>query len=207
MERERIIGVLLEVITQALEARGESAHRLTAQLIREKLNELLHAYVFSQRAPSPSVAQYNALKDCVRAADSLADILRIASATLNQRATPLLESLRTLLEFRLLLGDTILGCSDALDRERRKDPPRVDTPIPTRLSTSPKKVSAKDVLTDTKKRILDFIRQRPEVRTKDLIEEFSSISGRTIKRNLKELVMSGELTKRAEHKAVFYSAP
>ena len=61
-------------------------------------------------------------------------------------------------------------------------------------------------LTDTKKKILDFIKSYPNTRTKDRIYELNMISGRTIKRNLIDLLKSGFLSKRVDNKAVYYYA-
>ncbi len=59
-------------------------------------------------------------------------------------------------------------------------------------------------LTENQERILGFIRQSEVARAKDIIDEFSVLSERTVKRNLKELMSSGLVQKRLENRAVFY---
>ena len=61
-------------------------------------------------------------------------------------------------------------------------------------------------LTKTQESILEFVRQEPDCRTKDVISQFSALSQRTIKRGLKELNEEGRIIKRLDGVAVYYSA-
>ncbi len=60
-------------------------------------------------------------------------------------------------------------------------------------------------LNESKKKMLDFIKSYPERRTKDLIYEFNTISSRTVKRNLTDLLQAGLLKRRVESGATYYS--
>ncbi|OGN41327.1 MAG: hypothetical protein A2606_02070 [Candidatus Yanofskybacteria bacterium RIFOXYD1_FULL_42_10] len=60
-------------------------------------------------------------------------------------------------------------------------------------------------LSVNKEKIIHFIKKFPNARTKDIIEEFSVLSARTVKRNLSELAQSGLLRKSIKSKAVYYS--
>lgn len=71
--------------------------------------------------------------------------------------------------------------------------------------TKPPKLS-KRRKNDNKNKILDFVRRAPETRTREIIEEFSVLSERTVKRTLKELREEGLIVKKADNGAVFYSA-
>jgi uncharacterized membrane protein len=64
----------------------------------------------------------------------------------------------------------------------------------------------KNKLTETQQKILDYVRREPNCRTKDVINQFSALSERTIKRGLKELNEEGKIVKRFEGVAVYYSA-
>ncbi len=66
--------------------------------------------------------------------------------------------------------------------------------------------SRKNKLNDSKKRLLEFIKSYPDKRARDLIYEFNTVSSRTIKRNLTELLRAGLLKKRIEDGAVYYSS-
>lgn len=61
-------------------------------------------------------------------------------------------------------------------------------------------------LTETKKKILNFVKSYPNSRTKDIIYELNTISGRTVKRNLMDLLKVGFIKKRVDNKAVYYYA-
>ena len=63
-----------------------------------------------------------------------------------------------------------------------------------------------DKLASSKKKILDFIKSYPNTRTKDIVYEFNTFSGRTVKRNLTELLRAGLVKKRIDNKAVYYYA-
>ncbi len=59
-------------------------------------------------------------------------------------------------------------------------------------------------LNQSQKKILEFIKSSPDIRTKDIISEFSVLSDRTVKRNLTDLLHSGFIKKRVDNKAVYY---
>lgn len=74
------------------------------------------------------------------------------------------------------------------------------------MSSIAKSSFRKDELTETKKKILNFVKSYPNSRTKDIIYELSNFSGRTIKRNLTDLLKVGFIKKRVDNKAVYYYA-
>ncbi len=63
----------------------------------------------------------------------------------------------------------------------------------------------KKELSKTQEKILDFVRRLPDRRTKDVVDEFSAISQRTVKRVLKELSEEGKIYKKKDRGAVYYS--
>lgn len=71
------------------------------------------------------------------------------------------------------------------------------------IKTVPKKTNK---LTSSKKNILDFIKSYPNTRAKDIVYEFNALSGRTVKRNLTDLLSAGLVKKRIDNKAVYYYA-
>lgn len=98
-----------------------------------------------------------------------------------------------------------------LTRQRNNDPMGIkpearsknDRPAqPVELRKKPEKDTK---LNQSKRKILDFIRSSPGIRTKDIIHEFNALSDRTVKRNLMELLQTGLVQKRIENKAVYYS--
>lgn len=61
-----------------------------------------------------------------------------------------------------------------------------------------KSISSKD-------KILNFIRKTKKIRTRDLVEQFSAFSQRTVKRTLKELIGDGVIKREEDERAVYYS--
>ncbi len=61
-------------------------------------------------------------------------------------------------------------------------------------------------LSRAQEKILEFVKQAPDCRTKEVINQFSALSSRTVKRGLKELSDIGRISKRFEGGAVYYSA-
>src|SRR3989338_6248291 len=85
--------------------------------------------------------------------------------------------------------------------------PTEQTPLIT--ASSPvvwKNKQGKGKLTKTQEEILEFVRKEPDCRTKDVMNQFSVLSQRTVKRGLKELNEEGKIAKRIERGAVYYSA-
>ena len=56
-----------------------------------------------------------------------------------------------------------------------------------------------------KEQIFNYIKKTPDIRTKEIMSEFSALSGRTVKRSLKELTDGGFLKKRSDGAAVYYT--
>jgi len=98
---------------------------------------------------------------------------------------------KNILSFRLELMKQISGT------KKKKEPVSVQdkASLILRLEANP-----------NKKKILKFISKSPEVRTKDILSEFSALSRRTVKRNLQELLRDGFLKKLSKDKAMYYSA-
>ncbi len=71
------------------------------------------------------------------------------------------------------------------------------------ITASPAIVREKKI-DGNREKILNFIQRFPNTRTKEIIDEFETISVRTVKRSLKGLVADGLLQKRDEGNAVFY---
>lgn len=74
-----------------------------------------------------------------------------------------------------------------------------------REEISPENIIKKSTkLNQSKKKILEFIKLSPNIRTKDIISEFNALSDRTVKRNLTDLLRTGLIKKRVDSKAVYY---
>lgn len=96
------------------------------------------------------------------------------------------------------------------------DPENSKTQIQTKIPVGKKetnsqnrieKVNGKNsaMLSENKKKILEFISQSSSVRPKNVLNQFNHLTKRTVKRNLQELFQAGFLKKENRDKAVLYT--
>lgn len=169
-----------------------------AKIFYRKLCRLVSAYVrFVGEPDSPGVAQYRT--DCIGALNQCLEMLEYFSHLKMVPPTPLLFADHALLRLRLELTSAV---PQKIKKETESAPKKEIAARPQRTKKEKKEMK----LNTNQEGIFNFVKRFPNVRTKDVIEQFSAISQRTVKRNLKELVSSGFLHKRSENKAVFYSA-
>ena len=133
-----------------------------------------------------SVAQSSTSQRLRYSLEMLSDLLNDLDHLGLARLTPLLAAQKSILEY-LANVQTV----------------KKETNIPKEQKIPP--ASPSKPLSVNQEKIFNFIRTTPNVRTKDIIDEFRSLSERTVKRSLKELTQSGLIRKRAENKAVYYS--
>jgi predicted HTH transcriptional regulator len=113
----------------------------------------------------------------------------------------LLETDKNILAYK----QEVMKIESALENESRPKPePRPASPEPAR-KVKPKTENIPEV-NETKKKIIAFIRTQPQIRAKEILVELSSISNRTIKRNLKELVDSGMVIRYSDNGIIYYSS-
>lgn len=153
--------------------------KFLARKLYDKLSEFISSYV-AQSAGDIRVAT-----------DSLLELLDYLEHSKMVAATPLLYARRSLFAFKLQLI-RIQPRQPAAEKERKAVSP--DVP----------KVKKEINLSGNKQKILNYIKRSPDSRTKDIIYEFSVLSDRTVKRNLKELVSEGLVKKVAKDNAVYY---
>lgn len=149
----------------------------------------------NNRGADRNVAQYYTMyvRKSVQTALEFLDELRYLKLA---DPTPLFVAEKALLKLKVLLI-----YSSQINDLKRIDSNSGD------IQKSSENPSARDdsKLSDSQKRILQFVNQAKTVRTKEIIDEFSSLSQRTVKRNLKDLVGLGWLRKKSENRAVYYS--
>lgn len=153
------------------------------------------------------VAQYQVLLEKQLASiDSLQDVLKeFQYLKIVKNDSLLLQTELDLLDIKLgmcKMKKELVSIGNDEDNSNHYDqnPQRENTKI---VRTVPKK---NNKLTSSKKKILDFIKSYPNTRTKDIVYEFNALSGRTVKRNLTDLLSAGLVKKRIDNKAVYYYA-
>src|SRR3989338_7189809 len=129
--------------------------------------------------------------------DGLLELLDYLEHSKSVSTTPLLYARKNLLNFKL---DLI-----KLHHQTVQPVPKLKENKPAIFV--PKNIQPKNLKeSSNKEKIFNFIKHSPNSRTKEIIEEFSILSERTVKRNLKELTTEGLVRKWAKDNGVFYSA-
>jgi hypothetical protein len=172
----------------------------------KKIEHLTAAYIdfkISGSGEGHSVAQYNASKDMKFSLDTLIDLVEYLNKLNLANTTSLLQAQKYLLEANIELTRQIKELATALEsiKETGTEKEIISAPV---KKSQPKEKPKNFSLNESKSKILEFIKNNPDVRTKDIIKEFNSLSDRTVKRNLTELIKEGIISKRTENKAVFY---
>ncbi len=178
--------------------------KFLAQKLYKKLNDFIIGYIkFS--AQTTNVAQSVPDKELLSAINSLLEFSEYLEHYKTINHIPLLLAQRRLLFVKLdlikLTNKTKL-VKPELKEELRKIASE-DLIKPSVININSDNDDAR--LSVNKEKIIRFIKKSPSVRTKDIIEEFSILSARTVKRNLSELIQEGFLRKSTKDKAVFYS--
>ena len=161
--------------------------KFLARKLYDKLSDFVSVYSLP---PKDNVAQYSTT--LLTTTNSLLELLDYLEHSKTTAATPLLYARRSLFAFKLQLIRIQPG-QPIIEKERAASPV---TP----------KIKKEINLSGNKEKILNYIKRSPDSRTKDIIYEFSVLSERTVKRNLKELVRGGLVKKSSKDKdkAVYY---
>ncbi len=124
----------------------------------------------------------------------------------NIEETPLLNLQQALLEMKLEAIILIKNVKKVSQKPTESLPEAEESPIPVKIRPA-KSLKPTPSLNRNQESILSFIKETHSVRTKQVIDQFSTLSGRTVKRNLKELLTEGLIVKQADnHGGMYYSA-
>lgn len=184
----------VQTLTAIFQARQEVADLFFQHRVTECIQEVLESHI--QYCLAEDSMRVRAHRDHVRAlrqADGLFEEISylkkgdlIAFAVARER---ILSYIRTVVREE----KTGLKKDLAFPKPEQSSIPQKTEPLETKLLGTPQK-------------ILEFVRRAPSRRAKDIIDEFSALSGRTIKRGLKELSQKGLIVRKEDNKAVYYSA-
>lgn len=181
--------------------------KFLARKLYEKIADFILAFV-EQKSRS-SITSHNI--NYVNLANSFTNLLDYLEylAHISKDIIPLLVAQRNLLKFKLYVLKQGGRNRDIKIGEFSKISATSDVPMPAEVLTLKPSSKIKTVRpipksNSTKERILNFVRKFPDVRTKEIIDKFNALSGRTVKRNLRELTSEGLLEKKSESGAVYY---
>lgn len=192
------IVVLIKIHPQILDSFFASRFISKAKKLVDSYIELK---IQERREPKDNVAQYQSLRDFKNALNQVSEILEYLYRLNLAPATSLLSGQKVVLSIALDLAR-----NSKIKRAKENKPDRVDKDLgidSRNLNFKSRKIQIRP--NDNKSKILDFIKNNPNTRTKDIVEEFNSISERTVKRSLVELVRGGLIARKMENKAVYYS--
>lgn len=152
----------------------------------------------SSRREVGSVAQYKQFREreLVKSLNDLLELLEYFKYWKSTKTTPLLLAEKKLLELKLELLKNKIKLNNRPSEQELKF-----------KKNDENQLLEFEKLNDNKEKIINFIKKSPNARAKDIIDEFSVLSKRTIKRNLKELTNKGFLQKKTANRAVYYSVP
>ncbi len=174
--------------------------KFLTQKLHNKISALIGGYIklsnFEGEDEEASTSHNVRVRDLLNTCDSLLDFLDYVEHSKLTSTTPLLYARKNLLNFKLEIVRSYLQLPQ---RTAKPKEPKA-SPVPN-FPAKPKNI--KD--SSNKERIFNFIKHSPNSRTKDIIDEFSVLSQRTVKRNLKELTRGGFLRKWSKDNAVYYS--
>ena len=175
--------------------------KFLAQKLYDKISRFIAGYIklFNSRAEDAengSVSHNIRLRDLLNSLDNLLELLDYLEHSKSVSTTPLLYARKNLLNFKL---DLI-----KLHRQPVQPVPKPKENKPAVFV--PKNIQPKNLKeSSNKEKIFNFIKRSPNSRTKEIIEEFSILSERTVKRNLKELTTEGLVRKWAKDNGVYYT--
>lgn len=207
----------IQKLTNTIASLSRMSLRLEDKFLAGKVNEKMSEIVFEFTEfirSSPADASHNVKHtNLLNVISGTSEYLEYIGHSLgSQIGTPLLLAQKNLLDLKLLIireGKTSpkketrqaadFQNANGFQAESRRVGPASPKGLPRNSvrRDSPRKDSNKE-------KIYDYIRRFPDARTKEIIEEFNILSGRTVKRNLKELIQEGLISKRSDAGAVYY---
>ena len=203
MNQEELLKNFINVLIQITKLSIQLEDSFFANKLGNRISKFIRSFidycVFAKNAKSKDeLGFYKLLIIC----DTLAELAEemVYLGFLNFSVT-VPEAKKNLLIFKLNL---IRYQSQILDQEVNKN--TIEKTNDRQETNSVVKKSKKFIkLNLSKQKILSFIKTYPDIRTKDIISEFSALSDRTVKRNLTELLRIGIIKKRVDNKATHYS--
>ena len=172
--------------------------KFLAQKLYDKTSGFIAGYIklSKSKGDNEAVSHNLAFVELKNSIDGLLELLDYLEHYKTVSTTPLLYARRNLLDFKLNLVRLHHEPFQPAPKPKENKPttPAVKSFQPRNLRES-----------SNKERIFNFIKRSPNSRTKEIISEFSILSERTVKRNLKELASEGLVRKFAKDKGVYYS--
>lgn len=201
MPVDNFVDPMQKIFIRSLVSITQTLNLIQDGFFKEKfcvgIESLLNNYLTPGPGSGVNVAQYLKDKELLNTVNYLLESLdNLKHLNLADTAS-LLESQKNLLELKLFIIrriklKTVENASNAAKKEDLETAKTIDYPK--------KKYKSRN-----REKILNFIKNKSKVRTRDILSEFSALPRRTVKRNLKDLIDEGAVEKAAGKKSMFYS--
>lgn len=173
--------------------------KFLSQKLYDKISGFIAGYIKlfnSEREEQETMSHNIRLIELKNSTDDLLELIDYLEYSKVVSTTSLLYSRRNLLDFKLNLV--------RLHHQPIQSAPKSkENKLPAFVTKNIRSRNFKD--SSNKKKIFNFIKHSPNSRTKEIIEEFSILSKRTVKRNLKELTTEGLVRKLSKDNGIYYS--
>ena len=200
MDREEILKNFIKTLTVTVKLNNYIDDKFFGDKLNIKITNLTYHFINYLTVSEDNLAQYNLFfYKLMATTDSLIELIQDMIYLKLLEPSPLFfEAKKYLLSTKL---DAIKNKKLFFNKDIREN--KKDVFEKTTTST---KISEKTIkLNSSKQKILNFIKSYPNIRTRDIINEFNVLSDRTVKRNLTELLKTGIIKKRIDNKATHYS--
>ncbi len=200
MDKEVLLNNFIKVLISVIKLNDQLEDRFFNDKMSQRINDFVCNFInYSSTNSKENSQQRNLIFYKLFAViDSLNELTQdMLYLNLLKTSRLLLETKKGLLQFKLeLITNKELFTSKELSENKNNFPEK---------NTNISKIEKKIKLNPSKQKILNFIKSSPNIRTKDIINEFSVLSDRTVKRNLTELLKTGMVKKKMDNKATYYS--
>ena len=166
-------------------------------LIR-RLYDLVNMTLLLSAEGGDNVAQYGIRAQA--AAESLMDLLELAVQVHPDAPLPSQHAIRDVLRVRAALQS-----AESAGRRPQEDV-RKPAAVAPRRKLRPRRPAITSEPTKNTELVLQAVTQLGRARVRDIIQACSSVSPRTVKRQLKELLNGGSIRKTEDGKATFYES-
>ncbi|OGM96500.1 MAG: hypothetical protein A3B86_00375 [Candidatus Yanofskybacteria bacterium RIFCSPHIGHO2_02_FULL_38_22b] len=200
MSREDALNNFIKTLTLLVKLNNQVGDNFFRNKLDIKITTWAYGFVEHITADKNNVSQYNLFfhKLLFTSDDLVEQIQDMVYLELLELSPFLLEVEKCLLLIKLDRMEENKLLSKGAKIKDKNETSVKNTVIP-KVSDKPAK------LNQSKLKILNFIKSYPDTRAKDIINEFSALSDRTVKRNLTELLKMRMIKKRVDNKATYYS--
>ena len=200
MEKEEMLNNFIKTLTFLIKLNNQIEDGFLGNKLNIKINNLAKNFIHYSIENKEGAAEYTSyFYHLSTSIDNLIEIIEDIPHLGLLKSSPLLLEVE---KYLLLIKLDIMKRNQHFSSNKYTENKKagfVKNSVGVKVNNKPIK------LNQSKLKILNFIKSYPDTRTKDIINEFSALSDRTVKRNLMELLKTGMIKKKIDNKATYYS--